>query len=159
MSNGKLIAFLAAAGVAGGAWWAFHSSPPDVEPTPVPPAPAPKEEEPPAPVPVIAEWKPQPAEKTPEDRRLRMPDGSFVPTLNGVVHPAAIVWGDLPYSPIVSIQKDPTVDWYVHADGTKTTTMMQWRSDLGREDAVTLCLHPTAPAPVEPGPEADGKKR
>lgn len=159
MAISKPIAVLVFVGVLGGAWWALRT-PPDAapqksqEPAVSPPKPATPAS------PVTAEFKMEPAEKVPVERRLKMPDGSFVPTLNGVLHPANIVWGDVPYSPIVRKQIDPTVEWYVHADGTFTTTMMQWRSDLGRTDAVTLCLHPVKPISAEPvGDEGGAAKK
>jgi len=152
MAIHKPIALLVvAAAAAAGAWWALRT-PPDLAPEPAPVA------EPPAagPVPSAAplmtvDYLPEPEAKVPAERRLKMPDGSFVPTLNGVVNPAAIPWGSAPYSPIVRKQIDPTLEWYVHADGTYTTTIMQWRSELGRDDACTICLHPIAPAATEPG--------
>lgn len=81
---------------------------------------------------------------------LRLPDGSEVPPLNGVKEPAALVWGDEPYSPIVGKELGSGIEWYVHADGTRTTTLDRWRPDLGRMDSVTLVAHPKALAPVDP---------
>ena len=156
MATGKPIAVLVFAGVLGGAWWILRT-PPDVAPQPVQgPAPSPAQPDVPSASPVTADFKAEPVEQIPVERRLQMPDGSFVPTLNGVLHPANLVWGDVPWSPIVRKQIDPNVEWYVHADGTYTTTMMQWRSDLGRTDAVTLCLHPAKPTATEPIPDGEG---
>jgi hypothetical protein len=48
-------------------------------------------------------------------------------------------------------RSDLGVDWYVHADGTRTTTEMKWRSDLGRLDAMTRIAVPNGePPPVKP---------
>lgn len=136
-------------GVVVGAWLAFRTVP-DVAPEPAPnPGPAPERLLPSTSPVMTVRFEPEPAELVPADRRLRMPDGSFVPTLNGVLHPADIVWGDRPWSPIVRKQIDPTVEWYVHADGTYTTTLMRWRGDLGREEPVTLCMRPGRPAATE----------
>ena len=153
MGNQKPIAFLILAGLlGGGAWWTFRTpdlAPPKVsEASPTPVKPTEK-----GPVPVTAAFQVDAKAVIPAEERLLMPDGSFVPTLNGVKNPAKIAWGSTPYSPIVRKQFDPTITWYVHADGTYTTTMMQWRSDHGREDAVTLCLHPAAPAGIEGAPD------
>jgi|SRR5712671_1327371 len=79
------------------------------------------------------------------------PDGSRKPPLNGVKNPAKLAWGSEPFSPIVRTENHNGVDWYRHADGSYTTTQMKWRSDLGRDDAVTLCIHPKSPAPVDLG--------
>ncbi|MBL8723626.1 MAG: hypothetical protein JNK49_06235 [Planctomycetes bacterium] len=157
MSN-KPIVLLCLAGALGAVWWALRN-PPETPQPPAPDAPAPAEKPPtpmPPPQPVAVALTFPKVEQVPENERLSMPDGSFVPTLNGVKNPAKIAWGEFPYSPVVRIQKDPTLDWYVHADGTYTTTIMQWRSDLGREDPVTLCLHPAQATAVEAPDEASG---
>jgi len=153
MAIPKPIVFLivaAAAAAAAGAWWALQT-PPDIAPEPAPVVEPPARPAPSAAPVMTVDYVPEPEAKVPAERRLEMPDGSFVPTLNGVVNPAAIAWGNTPYSPIVRKQIDPTLEWYVHADGTYTTTVMQWRSELGRDDACTVCLHPVKPAPTEPG--------
>lgn len=110
--------------------------------------------------------------RTPSDRSrmLQLPDGSFVPALNGAIDPPAISWpSDKPWSPIVGREIDTVgKEWYVHADGTKTITDMVWRSDLGRKDGFTGVNHPMAPgtmidgagAPIVPGgakPTPDGR--
>jgi hypothetical protein len=38
----------------------------------------------------------------------------------------------------------------VHADGSRSTTEMVWRSDLGRYDATTRLARPTPTAPMLP---------
>jgi hypothetical protein len=80
---------------------------------------------------------------------LRMPDGTQVPMLNGVTELAANPWpGDVPYSRIIGKETDSLgQDWYVHADGTKSTMQMVWRSDLGRKDGV---FNVSTPGPVLP---------
>lgn len=157
MGNQKpLLAFtgiLIAAGAAAGIWSTLRTPGDVVPPKATTPLPVPQKPAPGPVAPSSVKLDLDQGPKVPADQLLRMPDGSMVPTLNGVKNPAKIVWGDFPYSPIVRTQKDPTVEWYVHADGTYTTTMMQWRSDLGREDPVTLCLHPAKAAPVEEAPD------
>lgn len=88
-------------------------------------------------------------EETAREDRFALPDGSWAPALNGAKNPAALDWPpDIPYAPIVKRVTDPTgQDWYVHADGSKSTTVMTWREDLGRYDAVTNLANPTAVAP------------
>ena len=57
------------------------------------------------------------------------PDGSSFPALNGVDEPVKLIWtGGRPYSPIVGRMFDGppnNLDWYVHADGSYSTTAMR----------------------------------
>ena len=41
----------------------------------------------------------------------------------------------------------------VHADGTQSTTQMAWRSDLGRETAVSVVARPVEAAPMKSAAE------
>lgn len=131
-------------------WWLWPSSAPRPSPaTTAPPAAAP------APVPVTADpgKTPPPAAAAEHRFELQLPDGSYVPALNGAVGaaPLARFWGNWPWSPITgTMRSDAGVDWYTHADGSRSTTEMKWRSDLGRMDAMTRVAHP---GPV-PGPAA-----
>ncbi len=109
-----------------------------------PPTPAP------APGPVQGEVPPQPVQAG-QKAALLMPDGQQMPLLNGVATAPKVVWGDGPYAPVVRKEFNNGLDWYVHADGTYTTTMMAWRKELGRYDATTLCLRPTKPVAVDDG--------
>jgi hypothetical protein len=86
-------------------------------------------------------------------RELLLPDGSYVPALNGAegAPPLRLFWeAGRPWSAIVGVARsDAGVDWYVHADGSRSTTEMKWRSDLGRLDALTRVAHPgDAPPPA-----------
>jgi hypothetical protein len=86
----------------------------------------------------------------PRDQQLALPDDTFVPCLNGARGAPDLreYWGNRPFSPIVAVERsDLGVDWYVHADGTRTTTEMKWRSDLGRFDAMTRVAVPLDRAP------------
>ncbi|GAB4140891.1 MAG: hypothetical protein Fur0037_07560 [Planctomycetota bacterium] len=90
----------------------------------------------------------------PEDhsRDLLLPDGTYVPALSGAVDaaPLARYWGPLPWSPIVEFVRSGGIDWYRHEDGSFSTTQMVWRSDLGREAAMTRVAHPgPEPPPVQ----------
>lgn len=80
-----------------------------------------------------------------------LPDGSRVAALNGAIdpEPLAEAWpAVVAWSPIIGIERSPAgIDWYVHADGSKSTTEMKWRADLGRADAVTRLARPTPKAP------------
>jgi hypothetical protein len=83
-----------------------------------------------------------------------LPDGSRIATLNGARSPRPLqeAWPrGVPWSPIVGFERSPAgVDWYVHADGSKSTTEMKWRADLARYDAVTRLARPTPQAPGAP---------
>ena len=82
---------------------------------------------------------------------LSLPDGTFVRCLNGATGapPLSQHWGTRPWSPIIEIERsDRGVDWYVHADGTRTTTEMKWRQDLGRYDAMTRIAVPMGEPPA-----------
>lgn len=87
----------------------------------------------------------------PEGQTLLLPDGTRVRTLNGATNPSPLrdAWpANLPWSPIVRVERsDVGVDWFVHADGTRSTTELKWRSDIGREDAVTRLARPISTAP------------
>ncbi len=80
---------------------------------------------------------------------LELPDGTFVPTLNGAVDvaPLADYWGPHPFSPIIGVKSSDGVDWYEHADGAFSTTVMVWREDLGRRAAMTRVGRPGPPPP------------
>ena len=85
-------------------------------------------------------------------RRLELPDGTSVPTLNDAIDAAPLqqFWGNWPWSPITGVVRgDNGIDWYEHADGSCSTTQMVWRSDLGRHLAMTRVAHP-GPAPAAP---------
>jgi hypothetical protein len=89
------------------------------------------------------------------DTQWLLPDGSRVALLNGATNarPLAEAWPqDRPWSPIVRVERsDVGVDWYVHADGCRSTTEMRWRADIGRMDAVTRIGQPVAAPPIAPG--------
>lgn len=87
---------------------------------------------------------PPPAVRSDAPRLLRLPDGSEVAPLNGVIAPGPLVWGNVPYSPIVRTVRHRGVDWYEHQDGSRTTTLQVRRSDTGAPTPVTLVAHPQA---------------
>lgn len=91
---------------------------------------------------------------------IRYPDGTYMPALNGVKLTPKLQWlPEAPYSPIIGKRVASGTEWYVHADGTQTTTLMTWRSDLGREDAVCHVARPMPTMPIEPDetPTTSGK--
>ena len=87
-------------------------------------------------------------------RTIPLPDGTFVPALNGIENPPAPHWErGRPWSPIVGRAHSQGLEWYVHADGTWTTTFRAWRDELGRYDDTTAVYHPGTPREVEDGDE------
>ncbi|MBK8975310.1 MAG: hypothetical protein IPM29_05250 [Planctomycetes bacterium] len=99
---------------------------------------------------------------TPRADRVELPDGTWVPALNGAKDARAPLWPEgVPYSPLVGRERASNgQDWYVHEDGTRWTTIYGWRADLGRMDAITNVATPTAPLPMEPpvpGPDPSGR--
>jgi len=81
----------------------------------------------------------------PDEPTIRMPDGTQVPLLNGVRQAAAPGWDPArPYAPIIGKQTLKGIEYYVHADGSTTTTIMAWRTDLKRLDGTTRVAHPQA---------------
>ena len=95
--------------------------------------------------------------------RLGLEQGDRVATLNGVKEPIELIWPDgLAYSPITGTQTDPDgLQWYVHADGSRSTTQMVWRSDLGRKVAMAVVANPKEPIPMKGAAEeeAEAKKK
>lgn len=131
------------------AWWATRENAPAVEtdtpadaPTHLPESPKPARASPSAP--------PRTEEPLRADELLAMPDGSFVEPLNGVRSPPKPGWQKgRPYAPIERVERRADGrDYYVHADGSSTTTWWTWRADLGRWDAVTNVQHPVPNAPT-----------
>ncbi len=122
---------------------------PSVTPTPAQPEDV---EEPPPPPPSASSVPVKKPEATTEVKMLRLPDGSEIEPLNGVTVPADFTWGQGEYSPIVGTEHGNGVDWYVHADGTRSTTIEVWRNELGRLDPVTLVYRAGGPpVTVDPG--------
>ena len=151
-AKGVVAAALACAALVAAAPW--FSSPQEAAPSGgcVPEAKPPA----PAPAPVAAAAHVDRAKAAPaqvdRSRELELPDGSYVPALNGSVGATRLAdyWGPLPWSPIVGVERSSAgVDWYRHEDGSYSTTQMVWRKDLGRYEAMTRVAHPgPAPAPA-----------
>lgn len=101
-------------------------------------------------VPAVASVAAAPPPVDSPSRQLLLPDGTSVPALNGAVDaaPLARYWGPWPWSPIREVVRDRGVDWYRHDDGSFSTTQMVWRSDLGREAAMTRVAHPGPTPPA-----------
>ncbi len=102
----------------------------------------------------VALSKPAPSARQPEvvktdtsrpDAHLTLPDGSTVPVLNGAYGAPRMDWPPrFPWSPIVGRQVDPKgCEWFVHEDGSRSTTRMVYHSQVGRQTAVTSVYNPT----------------
>ncbi len=85
---------------------------------------------------------------------FQAPDGTYLPSLNRVLNAPAMQWpAHRPYSPVVgTTRNEKGVEFYMHQDGSLSTTVMQWRADLGREDATTLIFNPEKPMPMQQDP-------
>lgn len=85
-------------------------------------------------------------------RSIRMPDGKYLPALNGVLNPPALTWPTgRPYSPVVGTERDTRGDdWYVHADGSKSTMKMIQMNRQGRisVEPVSYVANPQPTLPV-----------
>ena len=106
----------------------------------------------------------------PEKRKgmLEMPDGTFVEPLNGVKNPQKAIWRGR-YSPIIGKTTRfwlgyGTIEWYVHVDGSQTTTLVGDGILDGKPSRVAITVieraksgDPQGPAHAEmPGPRAPG---
>ena len=79
-----------------------------------------------------------------------LPDGTRVANLNGVAESVEFPWpGNHAYAPIVSVIHEPDgTDWYLHDDGTRTTTL--YRKVNGVMRPLGLSATPTTPVPLSP---------
>ena len=100
----------------------------------------------------LARTEPVETAAAPDATALLLPDGSRVPALNGARSPQPMreVWPvSVPWSPITGVEHSPAgIDWFVHADGSRSTTQMVWRADLGRMDAMTRLARPMPRTPL-----------
>lgn len=113
----------------------------------VPPATASEAAEAPA---LLATEIPQPVPEPEEELPLLLPDGSRVANLNGVTEVVDFSWPSKPYAPIVMVMDGPGGhQWYVHEDGTRSTTM--YTNVNGERKALGVSASPTAPVPLDPG--------
>jgi len=86
---------------------------------------------------------------------VRFPDGTWLPALNGVESPPPFQGWDphRPYSPVVGIIDAGALQWYRHADGSKSTVRtFRLASEHGVEMVTGWgVLHPTEAKPLSPG--------
>lgn len=81
-----------------------------------------------------------------------MPDGTWLPVLNGAYGAPAANWPkDTPYSPVIKKVVDKGgLEWYVHKDGSYTITQNEYRADLGRTEPSTTVYNPKKALPMNP---------
>lgn len=130
-------------------------------PIPEKPASTPSVAKTPGPV-TAAPLQPQNPNTIDVSRSIRMPDGKYLPALNGVLNPPALGWPkDRPYSPVVGTERDTRGnDWYLHADGSKSTMNMIDMNRGGRvvREAVTQVANPQAALPVQHEESGSGSR-
>ena len=112
---------------------------------------------------LIDRIRPRKPEENPLDRpRVTYPDGTVLPTLNGVEESfGSIKWpANRPYSPVIGIWHDSTREWYVHEDGCRSTTFYPEeviRNGKVVKEAVALVQAPAVAVPDTRFIRGDGK--
>lgn len=141
-----------------GSVWALRSLGTDDAVPPVVPAPAPKVGEAAVAPPVVTNL---PIEAAPPNAvvapavgsrkgALKLPDGTTREALNGVTEDLVVPWpAGYPYSPIVAQETNAGTEWYRHADGSFTTTIVRTETVSGKVMQIPLCYTPK-PGAVKP---------
>lgn len=74
---------------------------------------------------------------------LKLPDGTTREALNGVTEDLVVPWpAGHPYSPIVAQETNAGTEWYRHADGSFTTTIVRTEIVSGKVMQIPLCYTP-----------------
>lgn len=182
-TNGSswLVALVAVLVLALAGFFAWHrysgrgGAPPAELPRASPPAAVPSVQQPPLPAvasPMVADARAGAAATTPpvagKPGTMRFPDGSTRPALNGVTEVLEIPWpSDRPWSPVVEQVHHNNVDWFRHADGSFSTTIVRKEEVSGRMVQMPLCYTPAPavgtptlrqPAPGPSGPPGSGAR-
>lgn len=153
VSSRRAITALAVVGAFGAATWfatrpageakapPANVSPAAVSPPVVPPPPAVPE------VATAAEKAPKPLASIavpPGKGSVKFPDGSVHAALNGVTDALEAPWpAGHPFSPVVEQIHYNDADWYRHADGTYTTTLVRTETVSGRPVQGAFCFSPS----------------
>ncbi len=123
--------------------------------------------QPPAQAPAAAKFPersaPEPTRSPRESHKMvRFPDGTWLPALNGAMGAPAVVWPkDVPFAPVVKIVRDAQgVDWWSHADGSWSTSIMSETTRRGVKQIEPITRHylPMPTAPTEPTVEIPPEK-
>lgn len=91
------------------------------------------------------------------------PDGTWLPPLNGVTvaPPFPGFAPNYPYAPVIEIKRgDKGIFWYIHADGSHSTTQMALTEEGGRsfEQPAWVVGNPTETLPVQLSGKALGPR-
>ena len=97
---------------------------------------------------------------------LRLPNGTAVPPLNGVKNPPPLQWkakrpwSDIIGTRIVEYPDRSPVEWYVHADGSQSTTVMLKQERQGKSwwEPFTLVGYATESNGVPEAISLDGQQ-
>lgn len=145
-AQGSLLPLCALAIAAGGALgWLLHKpAPPPATPVArmAAPAPAPASQAPVV-VAAAAPSKQGPAPAAPKAMG-RFSNGVKVALLNGVTEPVDLAWpADWPWSPVKETVRDERgIDWYRHADGSMSTTLVRTDEATGKQKTMGLVYTP-----------------
>jgi hypothetical protein len=75
---------------------------------------------------------------------IRFPDGSSKPALNGVTEALELPWpADRPFAAVLDVVSHAGTDFYRHADGTFSTTVVRTESVSGKQVQIGLCYSPS----------------
>lgn len=147
--NATKVTVLACCALAAGALAVWSGRSGQAPPTPMAPQPVPAPAAPAVPDVAAVALSPLPpnAKVSTSDQAargsLKFPDGAVRPALNGVTMELEVPWpADRPYSPIVATVSNAGTDWYQHADGSFTTTIVRTEVQSGKEVQIPLCYTP-----------------
>ena len=87
-----------------------------------------------------------------QSNKLLLPDGTTVPILNGAFGAPAMGWpDDRPWSPIIGKETDRAgLEWYIHEDGSKSTTQNLYHEHIGGMAPLTNVFNPAKVLPMDP---------
>lgn len=111
---------------------------------------------------VKAPVKKKAPEKVDKNRLLQLPDGSTVPVLNHAYGAPKMSWPkDRPWSPITGKYTDANTgeEWYMHEDGSRSSTLMRWHTHLNANAPMTNVLNPTKPVAMDPDEIASVRRK
>jgi hypothetical protein len=93
----------------------------------------------------VAAASPPPRDPIAAAGTTQFPDGSRLPALNGVAEDLRMPWpGGGPFSPVVDRIEHAGTQWYRHADGSLSTTLICREQPSGQPVAVPVCYRPEA---------------
>jgi hypothetical protein len=99
--------------------------------------------------PVVAPLQTPESAGIPKDDCIAYPDGTWLPPLNGVKKAPPMVFHRMvPFAKVMRKEIDPRtgIEWYIHENGVRSTTRLQWKN--GVEEAYAEIDLPRATAPI-----------